>query len=437
LIPRYTRAEMGRLFGDENRFLTWLRVELAHLETLEEIGMAPPGTAAAARRKSRIRPDRIDEFEQTLQHDVIAFLTSVGEDLGEEKKWLHYGMTSSDLVDTAQAIILDSAIQHLLNGWEELGATLRELAVRHQDLPMVGRTHGVHAEPITLGFKLLGWFAEAERQGRRLAAAREEIRFGKLSGAVGTAAHLGTEIEERVLARLGLRAEPVATQVVPRDRHAHLLSVLAGMGGTCERWATEIRHLQRTEVRELEEPFAPGQKGSSAMPHKRNPVICERVAGLARLLRGYAVVGLENVPLWHERDISHSSAERVALADACTVLDYMIERMGYVLQNLAVHPLAMKRNLEATGGLVYSQKVLLALTEAWGDRERAYRAVQSHAMAAWEAGGSFKDRLLGDPEIVAALGEQGVAALFDSGPYLAHLGAIFARTLATDWGGRA
>ncbi|MDM7914806.1 MAG: adenylosuccinate lyase [Candidatus Eisenbacteria bacterium] len=292
MIGRYTRPEMKRIFSDAYRFEVWLRVETAHLETLEELSIAPPGTAAAVRAKGRVREERIDELEAKLHHDVLAFLTSVGEDLGPEKAWLHWGMTSSDLVDTAQAILLGEALEKIEQDWERIGSRLRALAIEHRDLVMVGRTHGVHAEPITLGFEILGWFAEADRQAARLARARDEIRYGKISGAVGTAAHLDPSIEEKILARLGLRAEPVATQVVPRDRHANLLCVLAGVGATCERIATEIRHLQKTEVRELEEPFAPGQKGSSAMPHKRNPVVCERIAGLARLLRGYAIVGL-------------------------------------------------------------------------------------------------------------------------------------------------
>jgi adenylosuccinate lyase len=434
MIPRYTRPEMGRLFADESRFSLWLRVETAHLDTLEARGIAPAGTAAAVRAKARIRPARIDELEATLQHDVIAFLTSISEELGPEKQWLHYGMTSSDLVDTAQALQLDEAAGAILAAWEALGVQIRQLAVRHREVPMVGRTHGIHAEPITFGFKALGWFAECERQAGRLKEAREGIRFGKLSGAVGTAAHLEPAIEAGVMERLGLAAEPAATQVVPRDRHAHLLAVLAGVGSTCDRIATEIRHLQRTEVRELEEPFGKGQKGSSAMPHKRNPVVCERVSGLARLLRGFAVVGYENVALWHERDISHSSAERVVFADAFTVLDYMIDRMRFVIGGLSVRPAAMARNLALTGGLVFSQKVLLALTEALGDREKAYRIVQGHAMAAWEAGDSFRDRLAGDPEVGGSLGEDGLAALFDVAPFLRNLDAVFERTLSTPWG---
>jgi adenylosuccinate lyase len=434
MIPRYTRPEMGRIFSDPARFAAWLRVETAHLETLEERGIAPPGTAAAVRSKARIRPERIDELESTLQHDVIAFLTSVTEDLGSERKWLHYGMTSSDLVDTAQALQLDQAAGRILSAWEALGASIRKLAEKHRALPMVGRTHGVHAEPITFGFKALGWFAECERQARRLEEARSGIRYGKLSGAVGTAAHLDPAIEERVMERLGLRAEPAATQVVPRDRHAHLLAVLAGMGSTCDRIATEIRHLQRTEVRELEEPFGKGQKGSSAMPHKRNPVVCERISGLARVLRGFAIVGFENVALWHERDISHSSAERIVLADAFTALDYMIDRMRFVIDGLAVQSEAMARNLALTGGLVFSQKVLLALTEALGDREKAYRIVQGHAMAAWESGESFRDRIESDPEVRGCLGGEELVGLFDVASFLRNLDAVFERALSTPWG---
>ena len=434
MIPRYTRPEMARLFSDEHRFATWLRVEIAHLETIEEAGIAPPGTAAATRHAARVSPARIAELEDTLQHDVIAFLTNVGEGLGPERKWLHYGMTSSDLVDTAQALVLDEALGRIAEDWETMGRALRALAVRHRNLMMVGRTHGVHAEPITFGFKVLGWFSEAARQAERLAGAHAGIRFGKVSGAVGTATHLPPWIEEKILARLGLKPEPAATQVVPRDRHAHLLSVLAGMGGTLERIATEIRHLQRTEVRELEEPFAPGQKGSSAMPHKRNPVICERIAGLSRLLRGAAMVGFENTALWHERDISHSSTERVVLPDACTVLDYMIERMRYVLGALVVREDAMRKNLDATGGLVFSQKVLLAMTDAMGDRERAYRIVQDHAMRAWEEGGSFRDRLMGDIEVTGAIPTQKLEALFDPATFTRNLDAIYDRTLATPWG---
>jgi adenylosuccinate lyase len=434
MIERYTRPEMGRLFADENRFHVWLQVEIAQLETLEEVGIAPAGTAEAVRAKARIRPARITELEETLQHDVVAFLTSIGEELGPEKAWLHYGMTSSDLVDTAQVLLLREGLGRLITDWAALGGILRKMAETYRETPMVGRTHGVHAEPTTFGFKVLGWFAEAERSAGRLERAREEISFGKLSGAVGTAAHLDPAIEEKMLARLGLKPEPVATQVVPRDRHAHLLAALAGAAAALERFALEIRHLQRTEVRELEEPFGKGQKGSSAMPHKRNPILCERICGLARLMRGYAVVGLENTALWHERDISHSSNERVILADACIVLDYMCDRMRFVLSGLRVRHDAMRKNLEATGGLVFSQKVLLALTEALEDREKAYRIVQAHAMKAWERGDSFRDRLRADPEVAAVLSGEEFERLFDARAFTRNIGVIFDRVLSSRWG---
>ncbi|MBD3162642.1 MAG: adenylosuccinate lyase [Candidatus Eisenbacteria bacterium] len=434
MIPRYTRERMGALFSDSHRFQVWLEVELAHLETLEEVGIAPSGTAAAVRGRAEIRIERIDELEATLHHDVIAFLTSISERLGPERKWLHWGMTSSDLVDTAQAVLLDRAVALLRRDWEALGAILRRMAVTHRDVVMVGRTHGVHAEPITFGLKALGWFAEAHRQAERIERAHETIRRGKLSGAVGTGAHLSPAIERKVLARLGLEPETVATQVVPRDRHAHLLNVLAGAAATCERIAVEIRHLQRTEVREVQEPFGKGQKGSSSMPHKRNPILCERISGLARLMRGYAATGLENVALWHERDISHSSVERITLADSCILLDYMIDRMRFVLDGLVVRPDAMRANLERTGGLIFSQKVLLALTDALGDRERAYRIVQTHAMATWEEGGSFRDRLRADPEVARAIDDDRLDAIFDLDRFLVRVPEIFDVALAVDWG---
>jgi adenylosuccinate lyase len=425
---------MGRVFEDENRYSVWLDVELAHLETLEDEGIAPQGTAQAVRDKARIRTTRIEELETTLQHDVIAFLTSIGEELSNEKQWLHYGMTSSDLVDTSQAILLLQALDRIELAWKRLGDVLRELALRHRGLPMVGRTHGVHAEPITFGFKVLGWYAEASRDAGRLRRARQEIGHGKLSGAVGTAAHLAPSVEAGVMRRLGLAPEPAATQVVPRDRHAVFLQTLALVGTSMERWATEIRHLQKTEVRELEEPFGKGQKGSSAMPHKRNPVVCERIAGLARVVRASAAASMENIALWHERDISHSSAERVILADACIAIDYMIERITFVLDGLVVRPEAMLRNLEATGGLIYSQRVLLALTEAWRDRERAYRFVQTRAMDVWDKGGTLRDRLLSDPEVMGVLGRDAIDSLFRPDAFMRNLDEVFDRTLGIPWG---
>ncbi len=433
MIPRYTRPQMAALFADENRLSVWLEVELAHLETLEAAGIAPAGCVAAAKQNARCTVARVDELEATLHHDVIAFLTAVGENLGPEKAWLHWGMTSSDLTDTAQALILQRAWPPIRTTLRAVGSRLRALALAHRDTVMVGRTHGVHAEPISFGFKLLGWYAELGRQHARLDKAFSECAFGKISGAVGTAAHLEPALEEETLRRLGLRAEPVATQVVPRDRHAALLSAVANLGASLERFAVEIRHLQRTEVREAEEPFGRGQKGSSAMPHKRNPILCERITGLARLLRGNAHVACENIALWHERDISHSSVERVTVADSLTLLDYLLDRFRFVIEGLRVFPERMRANLDATGGLVYSQRVLLELTSALGNREEAYRLVQECAMETWEQGGSFRARLAARPEVARVLPAARLDSLFDPAHYLRNLDHLFARTLAIVW----
>jgi len=433
MIRRYTRPALGRLFEEESRFGIWLEVELAHLETLEGAGIAPAGTAEAARRNARFTVARIDELESTLHHDVLAFLTAVGESLGEEKAWLHWGMTSSDLVDTAQALTLLRARPPIFETLRALGARARALALEHRGTVCVGRTHGVHAEPTSFGLKMLSWYAELGRQHDRLARAFAGIAFGKISGAVGTAAHLSPELETETLHRLGLEPEPVATQVVPRDRHAELLLALANLGATLERCAVEIRHLQRTEVREAEEPFGRGQKGSSAMPHKRNPILCERVAGLARVLRGNAHAALENVALWHERDISHSSVERIILPDSLLLADYVLDRFRFVLDGLRIFPERMRANLEASGGLVFSQRVLLALAPALGSREEAYRIVQAAAMETWERGGSFRDRLAAAPEVAARLAPAELAALFDPAHYLRNLDAVYDRTLARVW----
>ena len=433
MIRRYTRPVMGGLFAEEARFAVWLEVELAHLETLEARGLAPVGSTAAARRNARISVERIDELEGTLHHDVVAFLTAVGESLGEERAWLHWGMTSSDLVDTAQAIQLTRAWLPLRENLRAVGARLRRLAEEHRETICVGRTHGVHAEPTSFGFKMLSWYSELGRQYDRCARAFAEIGFGKISGAVGTAVHLEPALEAETLGRLGLSAEPVATQVVPRDRHAALLLALANLGATLERFAVELRHLQRTEVREAEEPFGRGQKGSSAMPHKRNPILCERIAGLARVLRGNAHAALENVALWHERDISHSSVERVILPDSIILTDYLLDRFRFVLEGLRVFPERMRRNLESTGGLVYSQRVLLELTTRLGSREEAYRIVQALAMETWEQGGSFRDRLAAQPEVAARIEAADLDAMFDPRHYLRNLEPIYVRTLAAAW----
>jgi len=428
MIARYTRPEMARLWSDEARFARWLEVEVAATRAQEAEGLVPAGTAQAIAAHARFDTSRIDALEATLHHDVIAFLTDVGASLGEEKRFLHQGMTSSDLVDTALALALVEAGRVLLAGVDRLEAALLALAQRHRATIMVGRTHGVHAEPMTFGLKVLSWATAIRRSRRGLEAALAECAVGKLSGAVGQAAHLPLAVEERCLEALGLVPEPVATQVVARDRHARLVSALALLAANQERIATEIRHLQRTEVRELEEPFGKGQKGSSAMPHKRNPVVCERIAGLARLFRGYEVAALEDVALWHERDITHSSVERVILPDAFTLADYMTERLAWVLEGLVVDAARMRHNLELTGGLVYSQRVLLALTGAGMNREEAYAIVQDAAMAAWRGEGRFADILGAHPGASAALGGR-LAACFDPAFYLAQVDALFERAL--------
>jgi adenylosuccinate lyase len=433
MIRRYTRPEMRALFSDTGRFSIWLEVELAHLQTLEDAAIAPSGVTARARAKASFDVERIDALEATLHHDVIAFLTDVGNSLGEDRTYLHFGMTSSDLVDTALGIQIQRARPPIDRGLRVVGARLRALALAHRETVCVGRTHGVHAEPTSFGLKALGWYNEIGRQHARLTAAFDDLAYGKISGAVGTAAHLAPALEEQTLARLGLRAEPAATQVVPRDRHAALFSALAGLGASMERIAVEIRHLQRTEVREAEEPFAKGQKGSSAMPHKRNPILCERISGLARVLRGNAHAAVENVALWHERDISHSSVERIILPDSLILSDYLIDRLGFVLAGLTVFPERMRANLEGSGGLVFSQRVLLALTEALGVRETAYRLVQENAMRVWEEGGSLQERLAKDPTVTEQISPEALAELFDPQYYLRHLDPIYERSLAHAW----
>jgi adenylosuccinate lyase len=427
VIARYARPAMAALWTDEAKFARWVEVELAVLEAQEEAGLAPAGAAADARSRARFDVARIDALESTLHHDVIAFLTNLNESLGEEKRFVHQGMTSSDLVDTALALQMRDAGRLLLDVVARVETALASLAAAHKTTLMVGRTHGVHAEPMTFGLKALSWATAVRRSRRALETALAQVAVGKLSGAVGQAAHVTPALEERCLARLGLVPEPVATQVVARDRHAALLNAIAHLGANYERVATEIRHLQRTEVRELEEPFAAGQKGSSAMPHKRNPVVCERICGLARLLRAYAVAGLEDIALWHERDISHSSVERVAIPDAFLLADYLSDRLAFVLEGLRVDAARMRQNLEASGGLVFSQKVLLALTSAGLSREDAYAIVQRCAMTAWDGAGRFRDLLLAEPEVNSRLGVAGLDACFDTAPYLRSLDELYAR----------
>jgi adenylosuccinate lyase len=427
MIPRYTRPAMGRLWEPDAKYGYWLKVELAAAQAMAEKGIVPADEIAVVRVKARFDAERIDEIERTTKHDVIAFLTCVAENVGPEARHLHYGMTSSDVLDTALALQLADAADLLLKDLDELAAVLRRRAFEHKDTVMIGRTHGIHAEPITFGLKLALWYAEMGRNRERLARARASVAVGKLSGAVGTFAHLPPEIEERTMELLGLACEPIAGQVVQRDRHAEFFTTLAVIAASVEKIAVEVRHLQRTEVLEAEEFFSEGQKGSSAMPHKRNPILSENLVGLARLVRGNAVAALENVALWHERDISHSSVERVIGPDSTILVDFMLARLTGLLDKLLVYPDRMKENLDRTRGLVFSQDVLLALTRAGVSREDAYRLVQRHAMRVWKEGTDFKTLLLNDPEIAGRVPAEAIEAAFDPGGHLRHVDALFAR----------
>ncbi len=427
MIPRYTREVMGRIWTEEYKFQVWLKVELAALEAMAAAGLIPPEVPARIRQKAAVDAACILAIEERTHHDVAAFVDHMAECLGEDGRYFHFGLTSSDVLDTALALRLTEAADLLLADLEELLTVLQDRAYAYKDLPMVGRTHGVHAEPLTLGLKFALWYAEFARQRTRLAAARESIAVGKLSGVVGTFAHLPPEVEAGVCACLGLRPAPISTQVIQRDRHAAFFLTLALIGASVEKVATEIRHLQRTEVREAEEFFAAAQKGSSAMPHKRNPVLSENLCGLARVLRANALAALENVPLWHERDISHSSVERLIAPDSCILLDFMLARLTRVLKNLQVYPEAMAANLARTGGLIFSQGVLLALIKKGLSREAAYRLVQGPAMRVWQEGGDFARRVAEDPEIRRHLSPEELHAIFDLNYYLRYTDAIFAR----------
>ena len=427
MISRYSRPEMAAIWESKSRYDTWLRIELLACEAWAELGKVPREALAVIRERAGYDLRRIQEIEQEVRHDVVAFVSALAERVGPEARYLHRGLTSYDVVDTALAIQLQQAASILIEELEALRRTLAQLAQRHRQTVMVGRTHGVHAEPITFGLKLALWYAEAGRDLERLRRAKEMVAYGKLSGAVGTFAHLPPFVEEYVCSRLGLTPAPISSQILSRDRHADFLLTLALIGTSLDKFATEIRHLQRTEVLEAEEPFVEGQKGSSAMPHKRNPVSCEQVSGLARLLRSYAQAGLENVPLWHERDISHSSVERVVLPDATILLDYLLVRFRQILEGLQVYPDRMGQNLELTGGLVFSEAVLLALVDKGLSREEAYGIVQRHAMTAWRAREPFKPLLLADPEIRRHLSPAEIENCFDLGYHIRHLDEIFAR----------
>jgi len=418
---------MQRIWSDESRLARWLEVELAALDGWAEVGAVPREAAEAIRQRAvPPSPERVAEIEEVTQHDVAAFVDAVADDLGADGRWLHYGLTSSDVLDTALALQVRQAGQLILEGIERALEAVTRRAEEHRDTVMVGRTHGVHAEPITLGAKLAGWAFEVERDRGRVARALEGMRVGKLAGAVGTYAGGDPEVERIACERLGLVPESAATQVVPRDRHAELLSTLALCASSLERFATEIRHLARTEVGEVQEPFGRGQKGSSAMPHKRNPVVAERICGLARIVRAAALVGFENVPLWHERDISHSSAERVVLPDAFLALDYMLDRFAWLVEGLIVDAERMRSNLEGSHGLVFSQRVLTALVAGGLARDEAYRLVQRHAMRASEEGLDFRELVGSDPEIAPRLD----SSVFDLADAVKHVDVLFERLAA-------
>jgi adenylosuccinate lyase len=429
LIARYTRPQMGHIWSDENKYRMWLEVEAAASETLAEDGIVPADAARAIRQRGAVDVARIQEIEAEVRHDVIAFTTAVAEKVGPESLWLHYGLTSNDVVDTAQALQIKAASAIVREDLLRLLEVLRKRLLEFKHTPMIGRTHGVHAEPTTFGLKLLNWYAETERNLVRFDAAAEQMRVGKLSGAVGTFGHLKPEHEERICAKLGLKPDPIATQVIQRDRHAHYVSMLAIITATLDKIATEIRHLQRTEVREAEEYFSEKQKGSSAMPHKRNPITSEQISGLARVVRANAQVAYENVPLWHERDISHSSAERVILPDSTILTDYLLARTANLIETLLVYPSRMLKNLESTGGLIFSGQLLLDLAEAGMLREDAYRLVQKHAMNAWQNDLVFRDLVSNDPEITGRLSPEKLARTFDLNRQLSNVDAIFARVL--------
>jgi len=425
MIERYTRPEMGWIWTLENKYRKWLQVELAVCEALSEEGRIPAEDLCEIKDKANFEVARIAEIEKETQHDVIAFLTNVAEYVGPASRYIHEGLTSSDVLDTSLALLLVEASDLLLSDLEALIAVLKKSAHQWKDTVMIGRSHGIHAEPITLGLKFALWFAEMNRHLDRLRHARETIRVGMLSGSVGTYANIDPAIEEKVCAKLGLEPVPVSNQILQRDRHAEYFTTLALVGCSIEKISVEVRHLQRTEVREAEEFFSAGQKGSSSMPHKRNPIASENLSGLARVLRGNALAAMENVPLWHERDISHSSVERIIAPDSTILLDYMLARLKRVLERLVVYPENMRRNLELTGGLLFSQQAMLALTKKGLTREEAYRLVQSNAMVVWQEGGQLKERLSRDPLVAAHLAPEEIDAVFDLGYHLKHVNTIF------------
>jgi len=427
MIPRYSRPEMAAIWEPENRFRIWFEIEAHACDAMAELGLIPKAAAKAVWKKGKFEVARIDAIEREVKHDVIAFLTNLAEHVGGPARFVHQGMTSSDVLDTCLAVQLKQATDILLGDLDSVLAALKRRAFEHQMTVCIGRSHGIHAEPTTFGLKLAGHYAAFDRARRRLQTARAEIATCAISGAVGTFANIDPRVEAHVAKKLGLTPEPISTQVIPRDRHAAFFAALAIVAASIENLATEIRHMQRTEVREAEEYFAPGQKGSSAMPHKRNPVLAENLTGLSRLVRSAVTPALENVTLWHERDISHSAVERVIAPDATVALDFALARLAGIVEKLVVYPEAMRRNLDQLGGLVHSQRVLLALTQAGMSREDAYRAVQRNAMQAWEKGADFRALLEADADVARHLSPKQLAAFFDLGYHTKHVKTIFRR----------
>ncbi len=430
MIERYTLPEMGALWSEETKFQKWLDVEIAVCEVHAEMGTIPREALEQIKSKAKFSVDRIHEIEKTTDHDVIAFTTNLAESIGEAARFVHYGLTSSDVVDTANALLLRDACDILLQKIDGLLPVLKRRAHEFENTPQVGRTHGIHAEPTSFGLTFALWYDEMRRNRERLAKARAAVAVGKISGAVGAFAHLDPQVEESVCEKLGLKPAPVSTQIVQRDSYAEYLCTLAIVASSLEKFALQIRHWQRTEVREAQEKFKQGQKGSSAMPHKRNPILSERICGMARLVRANSIVGLENIALWHERDISHSSAERVVLPDSSIAADYMLDKMASLIDGLIVYPERMLENLQATRGLIFSGQLLLALTDAGVARETAYDWVQRNAMKAWDEGGDFKSLVSADKDITAKLSAEQIAKVFSLDTYLRNVDAIFARVFA-------
>ncbi len=430
MIERYTRPEMGRIWTLENRFRKWLEVEIAVCEAMAEEGIIPEDAARRIKEKARFSVERILEIEKETRHDVIAFINNVSEYIGSDSRFFHMGLTSSDILDTSFALLLKEATLIIMDGLKELMESIKKKVFQYKDTPMIGRSHGVHAEPITFGLKCALWYSDMKRNMKRLENAFDVISYGKISGAVGTYANIPPEVEERVMKKLGLKRPEISTQIIQRDRHAEYFSTLAVVAGTMEKIAVEIRHLQRTEVLEVEEPFGKGQKGSSAMPHKKNPILCENITGLSRIVRANAISAMENIALWHERDISHSSVERVIGPDSTILLDFMIHRLKGIIDGLVVHPENMMKNLNLTKGLIFSQQVMLSLAKKGLERQKAYDMVQRNALKVWNEGIDFKTALLQDKDIMSYLSPDEIERIFDLKYHLRYVDHIFERVFS-------